>query len=99
MCVMLQRPKKSDGLETDEVEDGYVVYQPDRARVHYLNPTANLILELCDGELTAAQIAGLIAEAFELAEPPMQEVEEALATLESEGLLVGAPPVTPGYPD
>ncbi len=86
MCVMQHRPCKSDGLETDEVEDGFVVYQPDRARVHYLNPTANLILELCDGELTPAQIAELIAQAFDLAEPPMQEVEEALATLAAEGL-------------
>ncbi len=86
MGVMQHRPKKSDGLETDQVEDGFVIYQPDRARVHYLNPTANLILELCDGELTAAQIAGLLAQAFDLAEPPMQEVEEALATLEAEGL-------------
>jgi hypothetical protein len=86
MCVMQHRPCKSDGLETDEVEDGFVVYQPDRARVHYLNPTANLILELCDGELTPAQIAELIAQAFDLTEPPMQEVEEALATLAAEGL-------------
>jgi PqqD family protein of HPr-rel-A system len=86
MCVMQLRPCKSDGLETDEVEDGFVVYQPDRGRVHYLNPTANLILELCDGELTAAQIADLIAQAYELPEAPMQEVEEALATLAAEGL-------------
>jgi len=83
---MQQRPCKSDGLETDEVEDGFVVYQPDRSRVHYLNPTANLILELCDGELTAAEIAGLLAQAFDLAEPPTEEVEEALATLAAEGL-------------
>jgi PqqD family protein of HPr-rel-A system len=86
MCVMQHRPKKSDGLETDEVEDGFVVYQPDRARVHYLNPTANAILELCDGDLTAADIAGLLAQAFDLAEPPTQEVEETLATLAAEGL-------------
>ncbi len=86
MCDMQQRPKKSDGLETDEVEDGFVIYQPERARVHYLNPTANLILELCDGELTADQIAELIGQAFDLAEPPTQEVEEALATLQAEGL-------------
>jgi hypothetical protein len=83
---MQHRPCKSDGLETDEVDDGFVVYQPDRARVHYLNPTANLILELCDGELTAAQIADLIAKTYALADPPVHEVEEALATLAAEGL-------------
>jgi Coenzyme PQQ synthesis protein D (PqqD) len=83
---MHDRPKKSDGLEIDEVEDGFVIYQPDRDRVHYLNPTANLILELCDGSLTATQIAELIAQTFDLAAPPSQEVEEALAKLEAEGL-------------
>jgi hypothetical protein len=83
---MHDRPKKSDGLEIDEVEDGFVIYQPDRDRVHYLNPTANLILELCDGSLTAEQIADLIAQTFEMAAPPNEEVEEALAKLEAEGL-------------
>jgi Coenzyme PQQ synthesis protein D (PqqD) len=80
------QPRKSDGLQADEVEDGFVVYQPDRARVHYLNPTANLILELCDGSLTAPQIAELVRQAFNLVNPPTQEVQEALATLASEGL-------------
>ena len=83
---MHDRPKKSDGLEVDEVEDGFVIYQPERDRVHYLNPTANLILELCDGTLTAAQIAELIAQTFDLAAPPDGEVNEALAQLEAEGL-------------
>jgi hypothetical protein len=83
---MHDRPKKSDDLEVDEVEDGFVVYQPDRERVHYLNPTANLILELCDGTLTATQIAEVIAQTFDLAVPPSQEVDDALAKLEAEGL-------------
>ena len=83
---MYDRPKKSDGLEIDEVEDGFVIYQPDRDRVHYLNPTANLILELCDGSLTATQISEMLAQTFDMAAPPDQEVEEALAKLEAEGL-------------
>lgn len=84
---MHDRPIKSDGFEIDEVEDGFVVYQPGRARVHYLNPTAKLILELCDGTLTPAQIAGMIEEAFGLPEPPAQEVDDALAKLSAEGLV------------
>jgi len=83
---MQYRPKKSDGLEVDEVEDGFVIYQPDRDRVHYLNPTANLILDLCDGSLTATQIAELVAQSFDLAAPPQQDVDEALAKLQAEGL-------------
>lgn len=84
---MQDRPRQTGGLQIDEVEDGFVVYQQDRARVHYLNPTARLILELCDGTLTAAQIAGLIEEAFSLASPPRREVDDALATLATEGLV------------
>jgi len=83
----MDRPRKSDGLEIDEVEDGFVVYQQDRARVHYLNPTAKLILELCDGTLTAAQIAGLLEEAYRLPQAPVEAVGDALAQLETEGLV------------
>jgi len=84
---MTDRPCKSDGLQIDEVEDGFVVYQADRARVHYLNPTARLILELCDGTLTAPQIAGLIEKTYRLPDAPRREVDEALATLQTEGLV------------
>lgn len=84
---MQDRPRKSDDLQIDEVEDGFVVYQPDRARVHYLNPTAKLILELCDGTLTAPQIAGLISETYQLPDPPAREVDDALTTLQAEGLV------------
>jgi hypothetical protein len=83
---MQDRPKKSDGLEVDEVEDGFVIYQPQRDRVHYLNPTATVILELCDGTLTATQIAEVMAQTFELAAPPNDEVNVALAKLQAEGL-------------
>jgi hypothetical protein len=84
---MQDRPLKSDGLQIDEVEDGFVVYQADRARVHYLNPTARLILELCDGTLTAPQIAGLISQTYRLPDEPRREVDDALAALQTEGLV------------
>jgi PqqD family protein of HPr-rel-A system len=84
---MQDRPTRTDGLEIDDVEDGFMVYQPDRARVHYLNPSAKLILEMCDGTLTAAQIAELISDAFDLPAQPRQEVDDALAKLEAEGLI------------
>jgi len=84
---MQDRPTKSDGIEIDEVEDGFMIYQADRARVHYLNPSAKLILEMCDGTLTAEQIAEQIGEAFSLPTGPRQEVDDTLAKLEGEGLI------------
>ena len=47
---------RAPGLEINEVTDGFLVYQRDRDRVHFLNATATLVLESCDGRLTAAEL-------------------------------------------
>jgi hypothetical protein len=43
------RPVRRAGVEVHAVEDGCVVYVPNPAEVHFLNRTAMLALELCDG--------------------------------------------------
>jgi hypothetical protein len=80
-------PVRAADLEISEVTDGYVVSRPDEPRIHYLNPTAALILEACDGQTAAAQLAELVAAAFGLAQPPLEDVHRCLAALEHEGLL------------
>jgi hypothetical protein len=54
--------------------------------VHYLNRTAALVLELCTGRLTPAQIAAAVQQAFDLPAPPLGEVEDTLAKLRTEAL-------------
>ncbi|HEX3632921.1 MAG TPA: PqqD family peptide modification chaperone [Casimicrobiaceae bacterium] len=78
------------GIEIREAPDGLVVYDAARDRVHYLNATAALLLESCDGTLPAAELPALLAAAFGLAAPPTGEVETCLATLLDQGLLVAA---------
>jgi hypothetical protein len=80
-------PRQVDGVELNQVADGYVVYQPDRDRVHYLNHTAALVLEMCNGRVTAGEIPGLLKDAYDLAEAPTAEVGECLAKLLDEGLV------------
>jgi hypothetical protein len=80
-------PRVAQGIEISEVSDGYVIYDPNRDRVHYLNQTAVLLLELCNGQVTAGDLPGLIQEAYDLAEPPEQEVARCLQTLFDEGLV------------
>ena len=80
-------PVKAEDLEVNEVVDGFVVYQPALDRVHYLNGTAVLVLELCTGENDAAAIADFVRAAFELAEPPAAEVDACLAQLQQEQLV------------
>jgi len=81
-------PIKAPDLEINEVTDGYIVYQPDRDRVHYLNQTAALILELCNGSNAEANLPELLRLAWDLSEPPVEEVAECLETLRKEGLII-----------
>jgi Coenzyme PQQ synthesis protein D (PqqD) len=80
-------PRVSEGLEINTVADGYIVYQPDRDRVHYLNHTGVVLLELCDGKTRAAELPGLLMAAYHLASPPTAEVSACLARLFEEGLV------------
>lgn len=77
-------------LELKEVTDGFLVHQHDRDRVHYLNPTAAFVMEICDGTRRASELPDLVAEAFQLDAPPIEDVAACLAALLNEGLIVGA---------
>jgi hypothetical protein len=84
---MSELPKLVSGVEINKVADGYIIYQPSRDRVHYLNHTATIVLELCNGKNSPAEIAGLLQSAYELPEPPEAEVAACLQQLTSEGLV------------
>jgi len=79
------------GIEIREAPDGLVAYDAGSDRVHYLNRTAALLLESCDGGVSAGELPGMLAAAFQLESPPAAEVERCLARLVEEGLLVVAP--------
>ena len=81
-------PNTAEGLETNEVADGYIVYQSDRDRVHYLNNTAAILLALCNGKSAVTELPELIREAFSLAAPPVSEIRDCLKQLVTEGLIV-----------
>ena len=90
---MSAEPQKIEGLEVREFEDAFMVYQTERDRVHYLNSTAVLVLELCTGENPPAKIAELIQKTFGLEEAPLGEVNQVLQNMSDEGLIQwSAPP-------
>jgi hypothetical protein len=84
---MNENPKLASGIEINKVADGYVVYQATQDRVHYLNHTATIILELCNGQNSLAEIAGLLQAAYELPARPLEEVTACLNQLTDEGLI------------
>jgi hypothetical protein len=78
---------KMEGIDQDEVVDGYVVYNKAKDRVHFLNPTAAIVLELCTGILTALEIAEVVERTFSLPHAPIDPVRDCLASLLREGLI------------
>jgi hypothetical protein len=79
---------QASNLDIHEVPDGYIVYQSDRDRVHYLNKTAALIFEFCDGKREPNEVVTLVAEAFELDPSAHDEIRNGLNSLVREGLLL-----------
>jgi hypothetical protein len=78
---------RAQDLEINEVADGFVVYQPSRDRVHYLNHTAALVLELCTGSNTAFDIERAVRAAYDLPDSPSADVNRCLERFVDEGLV------------
>jgi hypothetical protein len=80
-------PRQVHGLEIRPEGDGYIVYQPKQDRAHFLNPTAVLVLELCNGMNSTDEIVNLVKQAYDLPDPPAEGVHQAVTQFMSEGLL------------
>ena len=84
---MNEQPILVEDIDINEVEDGYVIYQKEKDKVHYLNKTAVLVLESCTGANTVDGIGAIVKEAYQLPEVPEKEVSDCLDTLFQEGLI------------
>jgi len=84
---MIRLPRIADNIEINPVEDGYVIYQANQDRVHYLNKSAVLVLESCTGNNTPEKIEQILQEVFDLPEAPKKAVAECLDRLYKEGLV------------
>ena len=80
-------PKRRGGLEAHLVDDQFVIFEAGADRVHYLNATAALILEFCDGTRSVSEIVTLVGEAYSLPDAPVEQVHVGLESLIAEGLI------------
>jgi hypothetical protein len=74
-------------LEIHEVPDGYIVYQAQQDKVSYLNNTAALVFEFCDGKLDDVDIVGRIAKIYDLSTSGQDDIKACIDSLLKEGLL------------
>jgi Coenzyme PQQ synthesis protein D (PqqD) len=80
-------PRLLPAFEVIASDDGFVVHDARRDVVHYLNQTAAIVLSLCDGNRSTAQIAELLANQFGLGEAPHDDVIEIVTKFQNEGLV------------
>jgi pyrroloquinoline quinone biosynthesis protein D len=87
--MAFERPKLATGvrLHRDKVREQDVLLFPEGALV--LNETAVEVLELCDGERTLDDIAGVLGERYEGADVK-DDVSELLDGIGERGLVVDA---------
>ena len=85
--MLSDRPQVEPGLEVNEVRDGLTVFDSVADRIHYLNQTAAVVFTLCDGRHSVSDMAAFLAEAFELDEPPLDQVQECVGQLVRLGLI------------
>ena len=85
-------PRRARDLEVREVPEGFVVYDPARDRLHFLNGSATFVLECCDGATRVDELPGMLAAGFRLDADPVAEVDACLDRLLGEGLVtIGNP--------
>lgn len=65
------KPSLNPRLVIAELDGEKVVYEPTEAKLHYLNHSASLVTDLCDGNTTIRQMAEAIADVYEM---PLSEV-------------------------
>ena len=85
---MTDRYERIKELEVNKVPDGYVIYHTPRDRVHFLNVTAAVTFELCDGAHSLSEIEAILIEVYELKDFPRSEFLSCVNNLIQEGLIV-----------
>jgi coenzyme PQQ synthesis protein D (PqqD) len=86
--TMVEVLVRAEGLDVNEVPDGYVIYQTAADRVHYLNKTAAIVFELCDGARSADDIVARVSKLFEVEGTADNEIEACVQSLLEEGLVL-----------
>ncbi len=72
------KPRVREGLTIVELDGEAVIYDEETTELHHLNRTATIVLGLCDGSATMAEMAADLSAVFEA---PLSEVEPEVRAL------------------
>jgi hypothetical protein len=82
------RPIRKPGIIVKDIGGETLLYSADEEAIHILNPTAQLIWELCDGEHTVEDMERAIRASFSVADEHdvVGDIRETLELFASKGL-------------
>ena len=84
-------PCRMPGYAAEQIDDELLLYHSGRTTVVYLNQTAFMIWQLCDGQRSATEITALLAAAFPAdREAVAHDVIEAMQYLVKHGVVAFA---------
>jgi hypothetical protein len=78
---------RAPNLDVYEVPDGYIIYHGTRDNVCYLNKTAAIVFEFCDGKRDADDIVARVEKIFDLGASTHDEIRACIDSLTKEGLV------------
>ena len=79
-------PRQEEGYMLEELDGELLLYHLDQTRTIYLNSSAALVWNLCDGRSTVAEIIAFLQGEYPEAAAQMEhDVLEALANLHQAG--------------
>ncbi|GJL81884.1 MAG: hypothetical protein DHS20C01_15180 [marine bacterium B5-7] len=81
-------PKPVEGYRVEEMDGELLLYHPQSTATVYMNNTAALVWQLCDGSRETAEIVSILSESFPDASTSVrQDVIRALETFTEQGAL------------
>jgi hypothetical protein len=82
----LTKPLRKQEYRLEKMDNELLLFNPQDLVVLYLNESASVVWQLCDGQRTISQIAELIAEAYPEAEKSiLDDVQETIMLFRDKG--------------
>jgi len=87
------KPLQQPGVAAKELGGEVILYSSDQEEIHVLNPTAQIIWELCDGDHTITDMEQVLRSNFAIPfdRDVRADIQHTLDTFAAKGLLANPP--------
>jgi len=81
-------PIPNPEFKLEELDSELLLYHPAKTKTVYMNETASLVWQLCDGKRSVGEITGLLKESFpDAADRVSEDVQSTLKTFAEHGAI------------